>query len=475
MQTDAASRRLFLRYLCAGAGAMAYSNHHARGISIANAINSQGTTTPISSAESKEAATRERRMRWWHEAKFGMFIHWGLYSLVGQHEWAMEVEGIPISQYELLAKHFQPKPNAAREWAKLARRAGQKYMVMTTKHHEGFCQFDSKLTDYCATRQGPGRDLVREFVDAARAEELRVGFYYSLMDWHHPDGVRCQTDEAARRRFVAYTHGLIRELMTNYGKIDVLWYDVDWPLTAEQWESERMNQMVFELQPEIIVNNRNGLPGDFSTPEQEVAAAGAGRAWEACMTMNDSWGFNRGDDSWKTAKTIVSNLANCARGGGNYLLNIGPKPDGTVPAESIEVLETVGKWLDTNGKSIYGTERGSYSWNSNANYTRRGNTLYIHQLYWPGDTPAAQWLPFFQPAAVVAIGGLKTKVKAARLLKTGQNVPFTQDEFSLRLTSLPQPAPDFPATVFEVECEGEPVIDHDAIRSRWARYNAGTM
>ncbi len=165
-------------------------------------------------------------MAWWHEAKFGMFIHWGLYSVIGQHEWAKEHEGVPIPQYEILAKHFHPKPNAARDWARLAKRAGQKYMVMTTKHHEGFCNWDTKLTDYNAMKQGPGRDLVREFVEAARAEGLRVGFYYSLMDWHHPDGAICKTDEAARRRFVDYTHGLIRELMTNYGKIDVLWYDV---------------------------------------------------------------------------------------------------------------------------------------------------------------------------------------------------------------------------------------------------------
>src|ERR1022692_3121895 len=203
-------------------------------------------------------ADREARMKWWHEARFGMFIHWGLYSVLGRHEWVMENEGIPVAEYEQLAKRFKPKPNAARDWARLAKRAGQKYMVMTTKHHEGFCHWDTKLTDYCAPKQGPGRDLVREFVDAARAEGLRVGFYYSLMDWHHPDGALCKTDEAARKRFVEYTHGLIRELMTNYGKIDVLWYDVDWPLSATEWESERMNRMVFELQPAIIVNNRNG-------------------------------------------------------------------------------------------------------------------------------------------------------------------------------------------------------------------------
>jgi alpha-L-fucosidase len=272
-------------------------------------------------------------MKWWHEARFGMFIHWGLYSVIGQHEWAMEVEGIPVAQYQQLAKHFTPKPHAAREWAKLAKRAGQKYMVMTTKHHEGFCHFNSKLTNYCAPQQACGRDLVEEFVEAARAEGLRVGFYYSLMDWHHPDGTRCLTDEAARARFVEYTHGLVRELMTQYGKIDILWYDVDWPLSPEQWESEKMNKMVFQLQPDIIVNNRNGLPGDFTTPEQHIEAAKAGRAWETCMTMNESWGYQKADNDWKTPETIVSNLATCAHDTGNYLLNIGPNADGSVPEE----------------------------------------------------------------------------------------------------------------------------------------------
>jgi alpha-L-fucosidase len=345
-------------------------------------------------------------------------------------------------------------------------------MVMTTKHHEGFCQWDSKLTDYNAVKQGPGRDLVREYVEAARAEGLRVGFYYSLMDWHHPDGALCKTDEAARRRFVDYTHGLIRELLTNYGKIDVLWYDVSWPLTPEGWESERMNEMIFDLQPEIIVNNRNGLPGDFTTPEQHITAAEVGRAWEACMTLNDSWGFNRFDDAWKSPKVIVDNLATCARGGGNYLLNIGPEPDGSIPPDTQACLETVGKWLDTNGTAIYGTDRANASGNVNANYTRRGNTLYIHQHFWPGHTPAAEWLSFYQPEAVIAIGGLKPKVLSARLLKTGQKIEFTQDEFTLRLTGLPLVAPDQPATVIEVECDGEPTVNHDSMRPLWPRLKA---
>jgi alpha-L-fucosidase len=191
------------------------------------------------------------------------------------------------------------------------------------------------------------------------------------------------------------------------------------------------------------------------------------------MTLNDSWGFNRADDAWKTPKVIVGNLANCARGGGNYLLNIGPKPDGSVPEETVAVLEAVGKWLDTNGKAIYNTERGSFEANVNANYTRRGNTLYIHQQYWPGKTPAAEWLSFYQPGAVIAIGGLKPKALSARLMKTGQKVEFTQDEFAFRLTGLPLEAPDQPATVIEVECDGEPVIDHSAMRSLWPRLKVG--
>jgi alpha-L-fucosidase len=415
----------------------------------------------------------EQRMQWWHEARFGMFIHWGLYSVIGRHEWAMEVEGIPIPQYEMLAKHFNPKPNAARDWARLAKAAGQKYMVMTTKHHEGFCNFDTKLTDYCAPKQAAGRDLVREFVDAARAEGLRVGFYYSLMDWHHPDGARCATDEAARQRFVAYTHGLIRELLTHYGKIDVLWYDVDWPLTPAQWESQKMNDMVFELQPDIIVNNRNGLSGDFTTPEQEIRAADRGRAWETCMTLNDSWGFHKSDTSWKSPQTIVDNLITCARGGGNYLLNIGPKPDGSIPEKSVEILEEVGRWTQKHGASIYGTERVDFDWHVYANFTRRGNTVFAHVNKWPGNTPAEQWLSFYQPPSVISFGGWRTKVRSVRMLLGDMPLPFTQDDLSLRITGLPSSAPESYSTVIAIECEGEPVMDHEYVRRNRPRLKAG--
>jgi len=402
----------------------------------------------IAAAAPAGESDRERRMKWWHEARFGMFIHWGLYSTLGRHEWVMENEGIPVAEYEQYAKTFKPKPNAARAWAKLAKQAGQKYMVMTTKHHEGFCLFDSKLTNYCAPKQGPGRDLVAEYVEAARAEGRRVGFYYSLMDWHHPDGARCATDEQARRRFVDYIHGQIHELLTDYGKIDVLWYDVAWPLDARGWESEKMNEMVFKLQPDIIVNNRNKLEGDFATPEQRIQAEK--RSWESCMTMNGSWGYHKTDDDWKTPKTVIRNLITCSRDTGNYLLNIGPKPDGSIPDESVRIMTAVGKWMDKNGQSIYDTDPCQPRRSNYASFTRKGNTLYMHIHFWPGST--------------AVIGGLMNQVKSARLLASGQEVKFEQDRFRVRFVNLPANPPDDPITTIAIECDGEPKEDNEFVR-----------
>lgn len=410
---------------------------------------------PVIGAPQPGDATRAQRMKWWHEARFGMFIHFGVYSSIMRHEWVMENEAIPIGEYSAHAKTFKPKKGSARAWAKLAKAAGMKYMVLTTKHHEGFCNFDTRLTDYNAVKQGPGFDIVGEYVEAARAEGMHVGFYYSLMDWHHPDGAKCATDEAARKRFVEYTHGLIRELMTNYGKVSVLWYDVAWPLDAEGWESERMNKMIFELQPEIIVNNRNKLDGDFSTPEQKIVASESGRAWESCMTLNDSWGYQRADDNWKTSKTVIRNLISCSRDGGNYLLNIGPEPDGSIPPESVKVLTEVGKWMDTSGDTIYGSDLCEPRRSSYATFTRKGNTLYMHVHFWPGE--------------YVAIGGLMNKVMSARVLKTGQKVAFSQDGFRTKFTGLPAEAPDYPVTTIAIECDGEPHQDNIYVRANKPR------
>jgi len=402
---------------------------------------------------------QQRRMKWWHEAKFGMFIHFGLYAARGRHEWDMEDEAVPVHEYEKLTAGFNPAPGSARKWAQLAKAAGMKYMVLTSKHHEGFCNWDTKLTNYNAVQFGPKRDVIREFVEAARAEGLRCGFYYSLMDWHHPDGARCQTDPAARRRFVDYTHGLIRELMTNYGKIDILWYDVSWPLDAAGWESEKMNQMVFSLQPDIIVNNRNRLAGDFSTPEQTVKGEEGGRAWESCMTLNDSWGYQRADDNWKTPRTVIRNLITCARDGGNYLLNIGPEPDGSIPPESERILRDVGTWMKTGGQTIYGADACNVARSTYANFTRKGNTLFMHVHFWPGSD--------------VAISGLRQKVLSAKLLKGSQALKVSQDGFRTLITGLPDKAPDAPVSTIVLECDAAPSQDTDYVRINKLRAGVG--
>jgi alpha-L-fucosidase len=273
------------------------------------------------------------------------------------------------------------------------------------------------------------------------------------MDWHHPDGARSKTDEAASRRFVDYIHGQVKELMTNYGKIDILWYDVAWPLDAKGWESVEMNRMVRKLQPNIIINNRSKIPEDFDTPEQRIVAS-ADRPWESCMTMNDSWGYQAADDGWKTPKTIIRNLITCARDGGNYLLNIGPKPDGSIPAESTRILTAVGDWMSKYGATIYGADtcqdkRGNY-----VSFTRKGNTLFAHVHYYPGET--------------VVIGNLLNKVRSAKMVTTNQPVKFEQDEFRVRLIGLPRQAPDL-VTTFALECDGEPKQDNERLRAEKPR------
>ena len=279
-------------------------------------------------------ADRDRRMAWWRESRFGMFIHWGLYSQLGRHEWAMNRERVPMAEYEKLAESWQVKEWPADEWARLAKESGMKYMVMTTKHHEGFCLWNTQQTPYNAVQMGPKRDLVAEYVEACRKHGLKIGFYYSLMDWHHADGANCALDEAARRRFLDFTQGCVRELMTQYGKIDILWYDVSWPLRSpEAWESAKMNAMARELQPEIIINNRSQLPEDFGTPEEHVTAENEGRDWEACMTFNGSWGYMpyAPAEDWRRTREVLEMVRTAAAGQGNLLLNIGPKPDGSVP------------------------------------------------------------------------------------------------------------------------------------------------
>ena len=280
------------------------------------------------------ASTRDARMKWWREARFGMFVHFGLYTVRGMHEWEMLRENFPIAEYEKLADRFNPKPGAPREWAALAKKAGMKYMVMTTRHHEGFSLWDSKVNPYNSVNYGPHRDIVREFVDACRENGLGIGFYSSCMDWHHPDGWKCAFDSEARKRFTDYIRALNEELLTNYGKIDILWYDVSAPMTSyEGWNALEINQRMRELQPDIIINNRIKLDEDFGTPEEHISADA--RDWEACMTFNGlSWGYVDSEQARPYSyneQGILRMLYTTSSGGGNLLLNIGPKPDGSVP------------------------------------------------------------------------------------------------------------------------------------------------
>ena len=375
--------------------------------------------------------TRPERMKWWHEARFGMFVHWGLYSQLGRHEWVMNRERIPLAEYEKLADTWKPKPRPMREWARLAKKAGMKYMVMTTKHHEGFCLWDTKQHDYNAAKRGPGRDLVREYVEACREFGLKVGFYYSLMDWHHPDGAMCAKDEAARRRFCDFTYGCVKELMSNYGKIDILWYDVSWPLDSpEKWESVKMNKMVRELQPDIIIDNRSWLPEDFGTPEEHIHAEEAGRSWEACMTFNGSWGYMPSCIDWRPVREVLDMLRQVTSGQGNLLLNIGPKPDGSVPEEAAERLVPVGKWLAKNGEAVYGkVDRvASLEWVPTGQCTQKGNTVYFWCKHWPGGE--------------LVLGGYQTRLAKAFYVATGKPIKFEQTENRIVLKSLPKANPD---------------------------------
>ncbi len=396
--------------------------------------------------------TRPERIRWWQEARFGMFVHWGLYSQLGRHEWVMNRERIPLADYEPLADSWQPIERPAREWARLARQAGMKYMVMTTKHHEGFCLWDTQQTDYNAVKRGPRRDLVREYVEACHEFGLKVGFYYSLMDWHHPDGARCALDGAAHRRFMDFTDGCVQELMTNYGKIDVLWYDVSWPLTSpELWESARRNALVRELQPGILINNRSQLDEDFGTPEEHVTAEGLGRNWEACMTFNGSWGYMPSAVDWHSTRAVVFMLRTATAGQGNLLLNIGPRPDGSVPEQAYERLLPLGEWLAGNGEAVYGqVERvdGRMEWMPCGYWSIKGNDAYFWADKWPGKE--------------LTIGGLQMDVKRASLLATGdgiaEEIAFEQVPDRLILKGLSEENPDRLAgvAVIKLECASAP-------------------
>jgi len=413
------------------------------------------------------------RTRWFMDARFGMFIHWGLYAIPSRGEWVRSLEKLTVEQYQPFFEEFDPVRYDPRAWARLAKAAGMKYAVLTAKHHDGFCLFDSKLTDYKATRTPAGRDLIREYVDAFREEGIRVGLYYSIIDWHHEDypaygdKIHPMRDNEAFKdkpivfeRYLDYMHGQVKELLTNYGKIDVMWFDFSYDdMIGEKWKATELVRMMRSIQPDIVIDNRLGgnvkaaepeeYAGDYASPEQLLPAGGvvneAGNPipWESCITLNDHWGYCSSDHNYKSAKTVVRGLVECVSKGGNLLLNVGPDPKGVIPPESVDILKEVGRWMEANAKSIYGCGAAELSKPEWGRYTQNGKLLYAH-IFDRGMGP-------------VQFIGLNGKIKRARLLSDGSELkvetPWMAYEYPDDAFITPSSAtlPDDLDTVIELE------------------------
>jgi alpha-L-fucosidase len=394
-------------------------------------------------------------MSWWSDARFGLFIHWGIYAVAGRHEWVKNRERLTDARYQRYFDHFDPDLFDPAEWARDARRAGMRYFVVTTKHHDGFCLWDSDLTDYKVTNTPWGRDLIGPLVDAFRAEGLRVGFYHSLLDWHHPDFPVDEfhpqrDDEAFRsaaagrdvRRYADYLHGQVRELLTRYGTIDYLFFDFSYAeKSAAEWRSEELLAMVRELQPDALVNDRLGIPGDFVTPEQvqpdgRVERDGRPVAWEACQTLNGSWGYDRDNRDFKTAGQIVRMLVDGVSKDGNLLLNVGPTGRGQFDPEARRILGRIGEWMALHERSVRGCGPSEHVPPPDCRYTRRGDRLYCHVLAWP-----------FRH---LRLPGLAGRVRYAQLLHDASEVHMEESGDGALTLRLPTVAPPVEVPVVEL-------------------------
>jgi alpha-L-fucosidase len=384
--------------------------------------------------QSVQVAEAARRS-WFVHDRFGLFIHWGLYALPARHEWVKNREMLTDEHYQRYFKHFDPDLYDPVVWARTAKRAGMRYAVITTKHHEGFCLWDSQLTDYKAPNTPIGRDLLRPWVEAFRAEGLKIGFYHSLIDWHHPefpiDGLHPQRDDLAFReqekqrdvrKYAEYLHGQVRELLTNYGPIDIMWFDFsyssrDWGWSKgkgkEDWQSEQLVQMVRELQPNILINNRTEVGGDFQTPEQVqprgwVQVNDRPVTWEACQTLNGSWGYDRDNLNWKSPDLLVRMLIDSVSKGGNLLLNVGPTARGEFDPRAVATLDAIGEWMRLHNRSVYGTTQSDFTPPPDCRFTQRGDRLYLHVFAWP--------------MVDIHLDGLADRVEYAQLLNDGSEI-----------------------------------------------------
>ena len=395
------------------------------------------------------AESNSKSIKSWQADKFGLFIHWGPISLKGTEiSWSRKTDPngqgsqmwkcihgiIPAKEYDNLYKKFNPLQFDAQQWVQIAKDAGMKYIVFTTKHHDGFCNFDSKYTDYEITNsQSPYRkDIVKQLADACHKAGLKLGFYYSQPDWHHPDFFNGDRHE----KYVEYFHNQVRELCTNYGKLDIIWFD-GLGVPAKDWHAEKLLKIIRELQPGIMINNRAGLPADFGTPEQTIGGFQNDRSWESCITIGDQWSY-KPNDNMKSKRQCIQTLVKVVGGDGNLLFNVGPMPDGRIEPRQVERLKEMGDWLKKYGKSIYNTRGGPFKPGKYGASTHKGNVIYLHVLNWTGGN-----------LILPAIG---RKIKKAKVL-TGGKVDICQGKNGIKIT-LPLKYQQYVDTIIKLTLDG---------------------
>jgi alpha-L-fucosidase len=413
--------------------------------------------------------------KWFYESRFGLFIHWGPYSAIGRGEQSLFRDHLDQREYAGMACKWNPKKFDASKWAAIAKGAGMRYAVLTSRHHDGFCLWDSRYTDYSSTAQAAKRDFVREYLEAFRSAGLRVGLYYSLLDWRIPaywEGP--QHDPEGWESFCAYVHNQVRELLTDYGKIDVFWFDGAWPHSAKTWKSHELVETMRSLQPHILISNRLGAAeptaksadggvgagetkelGDFGTPEHHITADSK-RMWEACQVSTwRLWGYTIGE-RWRPADLLLDMLVEAASKGGNLLLNVGPTPEGEFPPEFVKRARAIGKWMAVHGEAVYGSEAGEVcEFITYGRQTKKGNNLYLIIRFWDS-----------RPTLTLA--GLATRVKKATLLTTGHELAFTQSEDYLTVKGLPKNPPTDLFPVIKLECDGPPKARPWATHRLWS-------